>query len=77
VAEVVAANLKGEFGPYKINLSAYDYVAIALTISHTAVPLKIMLRYGHCDDREMKEINYWFPCSKASAKCREAAASLC
>jgi len=56
VAKIVAANLKGKFGPYEGNLSAYDCVAIAQTISHTTVPLKIMLKYSHCGDRGMEEI---------------------
>ena len=56
VDRAVAANLKGRFGPYEGKLSAYDCIAIAQTISHTAVPLKIMLKYSRCGDRGMMEI---------------------
>jgi len=41
VAKIVAVNLNGKFGPYEGNLSAYDCVAVAQTISHTTVPLKM------------------------------------
>jgi len=40
VDKLVAASIKGKFGPYECNLSAYDCLAIAQTISHTTVPLK-------------------------------------
>ena len=56
VDNLVAANIKGKFGPYECNLSAYDCLAIAQTISHTTVPLKIMLKYSHCGDKGMMEI---------------------
>ena len=61
VNERVAANLKGKFGPYEGNLSAYDCLAIAHVISQTTfsrkeVSLKIMLKYSHCGDRGMMEI---------------------